>query len=193
MLESMLDPRLLAPERVRPLLRREYDRLVELGAFQDERVELLRGQLVVMSPQGGAHATITARLHGMLVEAIGIEQFDIRSHSPFAALEDSEPEPDVSVSKRRKSNAYHPSHALLVVEVADSSLRIDRQIKAAIYAENGAPEYWIVDVRKKVVYVFSKPKGGTYADVVEVPRTGTLRPTKLPGVRVSVAKLFGLR
>jgi Uma2 family endonuclease len=186
----MLDPQLLAPERVRPLLRREYERLVELGVFEDERIELLRGQLVVMSPQGEWHSTITARIHEMLLRSLD-ESFDVRSHSPFAAAEDSEPEPDVSVSRKLKRRKYHPRRALLLVEVAEISLRKDRDIKASIYAENGAPEYWIVDVEAKCVHVYSRPRAGIYTQVVQVKKSGFLRPTELPGVKLSVTKLFG--
>ena len=94
MLEPMLDPALLSPERVRPLRRREYERLVEAGVFEDERVELLRGVLVEMSPQGEPHARITAWLAHRFARALAIDRFDVRSHSPFAATEDSMPEPD---------------------------------------------------------------------------------------------------
>lgn len=188
MLDPMLDPVLLAPEKVRPLLRHEYERLVELGAFEDERVELLRGQLVTMSPQGAPHSTITARIAQRLIRALD-RSFEVRSHSPFAATEDSEPEPDVSVSRRPRRRAYHPSKALLLIEVAASSLRIDRKIKSAIYAENGAPEYWIVDVRSKSVHVFTRPRNGEYT-ISKHLRAGALRPTELPGVKLTVAQLF---
>lgn len=190
MVESMLDPAVLAPERIRPLMRREYERLVELGVFEDERVELLRGQLVEMSPQGEAHSTLTARIATQLIRAIDPERYDVRSHSPYAATDDSEPEPDVSVSLRKKKRAYHPSQALLLVEVAESSLRKDRVIKAGIYAENNAPEYWIVDVRSSCVYVYSHPLNGEYTVTRRLRRGHTLRPLHLD-VSISVSSLFG--
>lgn len=193
MLDPMLDPKLLAPEKVRPLMRREYERLVELGVFEDERIELLRGQLVTMSPQGAPHSTITARLAQHFSRKLDIDEYDVRAHSPFAATDDSEPEPDVSVSRRRKRGVYHPSKALLLVEVAERSLRIDRKIKSEIYAENGAPEYWIVDVGAKIVHVYTDPVDGEYTKIRQVPRSGVLRPTKVPGIRLSVAAIFGAR
>lgn len=188
----MLDPALLAPEKPRPLRRREYEQLVDLGAFEDERIELLRGQLVTMSPQGASHATVTARIAQFLIRALD-DSFDVRSHSPFAATDDSEPEPDVSVSRKQRRRAYHPSKALLLVEVAESSLRKDRKIKSAIYAENGAPEYWIFDVRSKTVFVYTRPYDGVYTHVGRRSRGDVLRPTQLPGVALSVSKMFSGR
>lgn len=185
----MLDPAVLAPEKIRPLMRREYERLVELGVFEDQRIELLRGQLVEMSPQGEIHATVTARLAQLLGGALDIATYDVRAHSPFAATDDSEPEPDVSVSLRQRRRAYHPSKALLLIEVAESSLRKDRMIKAAIYAESRTPEYWIVDVRARCVYVYTHPKRGEYTATRRVDRRGVLHPTQLE-VSIGVASLF---
>ncbi|MBA3392456.1 MAG: Uma2 family endonuclease [Deltaproteobacteria bacterium] len=188
----MLDPAVLAPETLRPLRRREYEQLVELGTFDDERVELLRGQLVTMSPQGASHATVTARIAQHLIRALD-DSFDVRSHSPFAATDDSEPEPDVSVSRRQRRHAYHPSKALLLIEVAASSLRKDRDIKAAIYAENGAPEYWIFDIRTKTVHVYTRPRSGRYASTEKRVRGDVLRPTTLPEISIAVSKMFSGR
>lgn len=188
----MLDPALLAPEKLRPLRRREYEQLVDLGAFEDERVELLRGQLVTMSPQGASHATVTARLAQQLIRMLD-DSFDVRSHSPFAATDDSEPEPDVSVSMRQRRRAYHPSKALLLIEVAESSLRKDRRIKSAIYAENGVPEYWVFDLRTKTVFVHTRPEDGQYTLTEKRGRGDVLRPTVLPGVALSVSKILSGR
>ena len=165
MLESMLDPAMLAPEKLRPLLRREYEQLVELGVFEDERIELLRGQLVTMSPQGPPHATVTARLAQHLIRALD-DSFDVRSHSPFAATDDSEPEPDVSVSRRQRRRAY---------------------------AENDTPEYWVFDLRTKTVFVHTRPANGTYTLVEKRGRGDVLRPTRLPGLALSVSKMFSGR
>ena len=192
MLDSMLERSRSVAGEVRPLRRREYDHLVRLGVFADERIELLRGQLVRMSPQGAPHASITAWLGRKLGRALD-ESFEVRQHSPFAASDDSEPEPDVSVSRARKRGYYHPSKALLLIEVAESSLRIDRHIKAAIYAENGAPEYWIVDLSARAVWAFTEPAGGAYRSVERLGRRATLRPTRLPQIALSIADLFATR
>lgn len=187
MLPTMLDPNVLAPERIRPLLRREYEALVEAGVFgEDDRIELLCGMLVEMSPQGVSHAAITAWLAQELIVALG-RAYDVRSHSPFAATEDSMPEPDVSVT-RRSNVAAHPSAALLLIEVADSSLNKDRIIKTEIYAENGVPEYWIVDVQAARIEVLTSPSGVGYRHR-EVIAEGVLRPVMLPGVEIAVSEI----
>ena len=132
-MHATIDPMLpsddLQPERVRPLSRREYDQLVALGVFEDERIELLRGMLVTMSPQGDVHAGLTAWLAQQLTLSTG-GAYDVRSHSPFAADDYSEPEPDVVVARRREKYAHpEPPQVLLLIEVSDSSLRKDRRIK----------------------------------------------------------------
>ena len=189
MLESMFDVPALAPEGIRRLSRHEYDRMVGLGMFEDERVELLYGVLVAMSPQGAPHATITAWLVQRLVRALD-DTFDVRGHSPFAASDDSEPEPDVSVARRSNERA-HPSSALLLIEVSESSIRKDREIKTRLYAEAGVPEYWIVDLTGDdiVVEVYTDPTSLGYGVVEAYDRGRVLRPTQLPGVEIAVADL----
>lgn len=180
MLETMFDPDLLKPETIRRFTRREYDRLVDLGVFEDERIELLRGMLVTMSPQGGPHATISSWLMQRLVLALGMD-FDVRGHCPYAATDDSEPEPDISVSRRIAGLLEHPTQPLLVIEVSDSSISKDRKIKAPIYAEAGAPEYWLVNISgdELSVEVHTQPTPKGYRSV-EILRDGdVLRPTRL--------------
>jgi Uma2 family endonuclease len=190
MLEPMFDLHALEPEGIRRLSRREYDRLVGLGMFEDERVELLYGVLVAMSPQGAPHATITAWFVQRLIRALD-DSFDVRGHSPLAASEDSEPEPDVSVAQRAIGELVHPQTALLVIEVAESSLRKDRQIKARLYAETGMPEYWIVDLTGDaiVVEVHTEPTATGYRRVELCGAGQVLRPTRLPGIAIAVADI----
>ena len=139
-LEDM-DPEIFLGERLRPISRREYDELVELGWFEDEPIELLRGMLVEMTPQGNDHSDIGAWIAHRFMAVLSIYEWDVRTHSPYAATDDSEPEPDVQVSRKPKPRGSHPTSALLVVEVSRSSLRKDRKLKLPIYAENGVPEY----------------------------------------------------
>jgi Uma2 family endonuclease len=176
----MFDPDLLAPEAIRKLSRREYDKLVDLGVFEDERIELLRGMLVKMSPQGGPHATISSWLVQELAIRLG-RDFDVRGHCPYAATEDSEPEPDVSVSQRFTNLLEHPTNPLLLIEVADSSVRKDRKLKGPIYAEAGAPEYWLVDISGDAlrIEVHTNPTPSGYRNVEILHDGDTLRPTRL--------------
>ena len=187
MLLPMLDPE-LAVEPIRRLSRVEYDQLVDLGMFVDEPLELLRGVLVTMSPQGIPHRDMVAWLGRRLTLALG-EAFLVRQHSPFAATEDSEPEPDLVVIRDEDRKREHPSIALLVVEVASSSLRRDRRIKTPIYAEAGVPEYWIVDIDGAAIEVLTDPDRGGYRSVQRLARGDVLRPSRLPGIEIAVADL----
>jgi Uma2 family endonuclease len=191
MLVSMFDTESLAPESVRKISRGEYDRMVALGMFEDERVELLRGVLVTMSPQGIDHAGITAWLAQRLILALGMD-WDIRSHSPYAASDDSEPEPDISVTRRTVTTRQtHPSTSVLVIEVSDSSISKDRRIKAPIYAEANIPEFWIVDIsgNELCVEVHTDPTPRGYRSI-EIRRSAdVLRPSRLPGVEIAVGDI----
>jgi Uma2 family endonuclease len=117
------------------LRRVEYDRLVGLGMFAGERLELLDGLLVVREPQDSPHATAVLLVRRALERAFG-DGWTVRSQMPFALDDDSEPEPDVVVVKGqiRDYRAAHPSRCALLVEVADSSLLFDRSKKAVLYA-----------------------------------------------------------
>jgi len=114
-IEVMLQPSEIAPERVRPLRRTEYDLLVVAGAFEGERLELLSGALVEMTLQGTRHSESVARLCRLLTRGLP-DQYVVRAHSPFAATDDSEPEPDLAVVPDEDYSARHPSTAFLVVE-----------------------------------------------------------------------------
>ncbi|HEU5058376.1 MAG TPA: Uma2 family endonuclease [Kofleriaceae bacterium] len=156
----MVDPRQLEPEVIRPLRRVEYDRLVELGVFdEDEKIELLLGALVAMSPQGADHGYVMERLTKLLIDALG-DRGRLRPQAPFAASELSEPEPDLAVYPPAPYVRAHPDRALLIIEIANSSLRKDRGIKAEIYAEAEVPEYWIVDLVHVAVEVRTAPANG---------------------------------
>ncbi len=184
----MVDPDLQS-ERLRPLLRREYDRLVDLGCFEDEKIELLRGVLVEMSPQGITHGDLSEWLAQWFSATLPMTEYRVRSQLPFAATDDSEPEPDLLVTKRVADRRGHPTAALLVVEVSHSSLRKDRTVKLGIYAEAGVPEYWIIDVERERVEVYTEPSGREYRRCEFVERTGVLRPAQLPGIELAVADL----
>jgi Uma2 family endonuclease len=194
MVQDMLDWDALQPERPRPLRRVEYDQLVEAGVFEDERIELLHGVLVTMSPQSDLHAAITAELAQRIIEQLfhlGLrDRFTVRSHSAFAASEYSEPEPDVAVVPRQRFGEGHPARAHLLIEVSVSSLRKDRTIKIGIYAEAGVPEYWIVDVKSGAVEVYTDPQGSKYCAMTRFTRGEVLHPIEVPGVAIAVADIL---
>jgi Uma2 family endonuclease len=176
----------LAPERVRPLKRVEFERLVDAGVFDDERVELLDGAIVEMSPQSALHAATIRRLTKTLVLAAA-DRAEVCPQLPFAASDVSLPEPDLALVPPGASDEAHPDRALLVVEVALASLRKDRLLKTEIYARAGVPEYWIVNLAERVVEIHTSPRDGAYAAVRAVGRTETIRLVALPDVAVAVS------
>jgi Uma2 family endonuclease len=184
-----LDADSLLPERVRPLRRSEFERLVELGVFDDERVELLGGVLIEMSPQGASHSTVSARLHGLLHDALR-RRAEVRAHSPIALSDDSEPEPDVAVVPLGDYGRELPSEAHLVVEVSDSSLRKDRRIKTELYASAGVPEYWIVNLVERVVEMHRAPADGRYTDVKTCRPGERVALSAFPDVEVDASQLL---
>jgi len=184
-LAAMFDLALLAPERLRPLRVREYDRLVEAGLFGDEHVELLGGVLVTMSPQGERHVLTSARIATLLIRQLS-DAWLVTSHSPLQVRPDSKPEPDVTV-RRPGLRARGPHPAALVVEVSDASLTKDRDIKGPFYAAARIPEYWLVDLRHDRVEVRTRPVGQDYARTRILTRGDVIRPVALRGVAIEIA------
>jgi Uma2 family endonuclease len=154
---------ILAPVRDR-FDRFQYEHLVETGVFgAGDRCELLDGEIIEMSPQKSRHATAVT----LVAEAFrsGLDgNATVRIQLPFALDDHSEPEPDVAVvpGRPRDYRDAHPSHALLICEVADTSLDYDRGVKLAAYASAGIPEYWILDLAGKTLEVCRHPQGRVY-------------------------------
>jgi Uma2 family endonuclease len=174
-------------ERDEPLRRLtvlDYHRMIDLGILtEDDKVELLDGAIVAMSPEGPPHRAVIDRLNRFLVLAVEGSGLTVRVAGPITLPPWSEPEPDLAlIDTADVSFAAHPRSAHLVVEVAVSSLRRDRRRKARIYAEAGIAEYWIVDVEGLAVEVRSAPSAGGYADlrVVRPPDPVTTRAATLP-------------
>jgi Uma2 family endonuclease len=143
----------LAPRRFN---RREYDRMAEMGLFDNERVELFNGEILPMAPQNNPHALTVAAFDGWLHRNLGPE-FTIRCQLPFIVNDNSKPEPDFAVIKGRSSTqSGHPETALLVIEISDSSYPRDIQ-KSDAYASADVSEYWIVNLAEKRLEVFRDP------------------------------------
>jgi Uma2 family endonuclease len=166
-----------------------YFALAEEGLIgPDDRVELLEGVVVSMSPRNPPHDAVTNLVHSTLLEAVG-SRATVRCQSSMMLGRYSVPEPDVAVvaGRARDYMASHPRTALLVVEVADASLVQDRLTKAALYAAAGIPEYWIVNIRADCVEVLRDPEveAGRYRERVIVGHGERLTLGALPGVEVA--------
>ena len=186
----MLGTTQISTRPVRPLKRSEYDRLVTMGAFDRERIELIRGMLVEMSPTNPKHAETVDRLDERLKAALK-GRAKVRPQMPVCALDESEPEPDLAVVPTGDYSEEHPSRALWIIEVADSSLRFDREIKAPLYAASGFQEYWIVNLRDGVVEVHRHARGDVWTEVVHHPREAVLSPLAFPDLKIALNELFG--
>jgi Uma2 family endonuclease len=185
----MLNPLDIAPGRLRPIRREEYDRMVLLGLFEGEHVELLHGVLVTMSPQGPPHASTIDRLNALFMRALG-DRACVRIQNAFAASDDSEPEPDVAVVPSGDYDDAHPREAWLLIEVAESSLAQDRGMKALLYAASGVPEYWIVNLVERVIEVHTDPGPDGYRAVRGVPHGGTIQLVRFPDTEIRVADVL---
>ena len=178
--------------------RNEYYQMFELGLFHGRRVELLGGELYEMSPQKGPHAGLVAHVVETLRRAFRTG-FVFREHSPLDLGLDSDPEPDVAVV-RGSTRDYikdHPGTAVLVVEVADSSLEHDRKRKSSLYAKAGIQEYWIVniperklEVRRRAAPTPDTPFGHDYADGQILGPAATISTLEVPDVVFKVEEFL---
>jgi Uma2 family endonuclease len=164
--------------------------MIDAGILtEDDRVELIRGEIVPKMAIGDAHSACVDRLNFRLSQGI-VGQASVRIQNPVI-LSDSEPEPDVSLARFRpdfyQTGRPRPADVLLLIEVADSTFADDRDVKSPLYAENGIPEYWIVNLNDDTVHVFRDPKpNGAWGSTQQLTRGGTLTIATLPGVSLAV-------
>jgi len=187
------------PPVYRHWTRKEYDRLVELGILhEDEPIELIGGQMIVAEPKGSPHETAIGLTADALRAAFGAGWM-VREHSPVALDDESEPEPDVSVVRGqwRDYRVEHPSRPALIVEVSESRLAFDRRYKGSLYARAGIADYWIVNLRRRVLEVYREPVaapaarfGWAYATVRTIREHATVSPLAAPTVTVTMADLL---
>ena len=172
----------------------EYRRMGETGIFhEDDRVELIEGEIIEMSPIGSPHSGANIRIQKRLEQAVG-ESAIVSSQNPVVLGEFSEPQPDIALLRYRddfySSSHPAPDDVLLLIEVAESSLRYDREVKLSLYARHGIPAVWLVDLQNKQLLLFSRPTEAGYRFM----ETADLnRPITLPGlteVEVDLAGLF---
>jgi Uma2 family endonuclease len=179
----------------RPLTVAEFHRMGEAGILtEDDRVELIEGQLIAMSPIGSDHSGTVNALTRALVQAVGAQGV-VAVQNPVQLDDLSEPQPDFSVLKPRsddyRKSTPRPDDVLLIIEIAKSSLVYDREVKRALYARHGIPEFWLVNLTGNEVEVCRAPAGDQYRAISHVGRDGVLEPALLPGVAIPVAVILG--
>lgn len=189
---EMLRPELeslFAVERPRPLKRVEYEHLARQGFFDDEKVELLFGMVVPMSPIDQSHVVSNHLVRDLLARQLG-DRAIAYIGAPFAATDDSEPEPDVLVVPPVVDWKHHAERAFLVVEVSRSSRRKDRGPKAVLYSISQVDEYWIVDHVEGVVEVYRDRQDGRWASITTHVRGETLSMLAFPDITIAVADIL---
>jgi Uma2 family endonuclease len=186
------------PLTVRRWRRAEYERLVEVGAFEGEPLELIGGQLIVAEPQGSYHSGAVTKVD-YAVRAVLPPGWIVRLQAPLSLDDESEPEPDLAVVPGRPGDYLdaHPARPVLVVEVAESSLRFDRERKGSLYARAQIPDYWIVNLADRVLEVYRDPTpdasgvyGWRYRTVTRLTAPADVSPLAFPAVRLAVADLL---
>ena len=166
----------------------EYHRMIAAGILEDRRVELLKGEIVEMPPEGEPHAYFSSEAGEYLIRLLG-ERATVRPAKPITLPNNSEPEPDLAIVKRlgREYLEHHPypENIFWLIEYSDSSLDKDLETKSKVYAEARIPEYWVVNLKNRQLIVFRDPQDGEYASKSTLTG-GTVYPLTFPDVAVSV-------
>lgn len=172
----------------------EYHRMGETGVLApDARVELIEGEVIDMAPIGSRHASVVNRLAKILFAAVG-DRAIVQVQGPIRLGDRSEPEPDFALLKPR-ADYYRdalPTAAdvLLVIEVAESTQRYDRTVKAPLYARHGVPELWVVDLENGQVHFHRHPEGDAYADISSTGQPGITPIAALAGASVDLSDVL---
>lgn len=173
----------------------EYHRMAEAGIFtEDDRVELIEGEIVAMSPIGPRHAACVKKMAGLIRDLLSGKPVVVGVQDPVRLSDDSEPQPDLSIVRTRDDfyAAGHPGpeDVLLLIEVADASVIYDRNTKIPLYARSGIREVWLVDLVTNAVEVHSLPSGSGYSHTQRFERGATVTSTELPDLRMEAAEIL---
>lgn len=186
-------PESFAPHRYR-LTVAEYHRLGEMAIFdEDFRVELIEGDLIAMPPIGERHAGKTRQLNRLFSARVGAAAL-VDVQNPVALDQHSEPQPDLALLKPRsdfyESGHPQPEDVLLLLEISDSTLRYDRDIKVPLYAKAGIPEVWLLDLPGQRLEVYRRPSGEGYREILYPAFDETIAPVLLPDLVLPVNSLI---
>lgn len=172
----------------------EYHRMAEAGVFHPaERVELIEGEVVRMAAIGSRHADCVDRLTRLLVRGFG-DAGTVRVQNPVRLDDHSEPEPDIAVVRLRPGGYAdrhpEPADTLLIIEVADATLALDREVKVPLHARAGIPECWIVNLQEDRIEVYRTPSGHAFAHIEPHHRGQVIRPLAFPELRLAVDEIL---
>ena len=171
---------------------KEYHQMGEVGILQENGLELIKGEILEMSPIGSKHAATVEIIRDLLHTYLS-EKVLIRTQNPITLDIYSEPEPDIALVSFRDDYYLHQhpqaQDTLLLIEVASSSLEFDREIKVPLYAQAGIPELWIVDLEARRVEVFHTPSGSRYTHNASFTPSDTIITQKI-SLEIPVDRIF---
>lgn len=178
----------------RKLSLEEFHRLGAVGILsEDDRIELIDGEMIEMAPIGAPHALMVSRLSRMLNLAVGQDSI-VWTQNPIALPSHSEPQPDLALLRPPEDRYRHslPSAAdvLLVVEVADTTLSYDRDVKVPLYARHGISEVWLFDLQGSSLYVYREPRQEQFQQTVTISSNGVVTPILLPNIKINLTEVW---
>lgn len=179
----------------RRFTRADYRRMAQVGILaEDDRVELLDGEITVMSPIGLPHSAAVRFLNSFFSAHVG-ERAIVDVQNPIVIDDENEPQPDLTILRPSEDfyRKEHPGPAdvLLLIEVADASLELDRGEKLRLYAEAGIREYWVIDLDRRVLIVHRQPKESEYASIQQYDGDARVASEGLADVELAIGPLFG--
>ena len=180
--------------QVRPLTTNDYHRMIETGIIHEgEHVELISGQIFNMAAKGTRHTVANTELMSELLLILG-RKAKIRCQDPITLPNNSEPEPDIVIARLRSDNYVNshpvPADLILVIEVADSTLSFDRNIKAPLYAAAGISEYWIVNLVDDRLEIYSQPEGSIYTNTQIILPPRLINLSHFPDITLNLTTIF---
>lgn len=172
----------------------DYYRMGEAGIFhEDDRVELMEGDLIDMAPIGSKHASTVTRLERLLITEVG-DSAVVSGQNPLKLSNLSVPQPDVMVLKLRPDDYFNalpePADVLLLIEVADSSLNYDRNTKLPLYASGNIPEIWLIDLNARTLERYTQPRGESYAQFEIFNQLDKISPIFLPELKLELGQVL---
>ena len=177
----------------RPISVLDYHKMVEAGVFnENDRVELIEGELIQMAPIGGPHLQLINLLNRILVLQVG-EDAVVSPQNAVALEPDSEPEPDFVVLRPEclyRAEVPTAKDVLLIIEVSHSTLAYDRDVKIPLYAKHGIPEVWIFEPATRSVSIYREPAANSYRRLLTPDRSETISPSLLPNVQLRLRDLW---
>ncbi|AUT04084.1 hypothetical protein CLI64_28945 [Nostoc sp. CENA543] len=174
----------------------QYHKMIESGILTaDDRVQLIRGEIIEMSPIGTRHAACVNRLNNLLIQLLG-KSVIVAVQNPVELDDSSEPQPDVALLKPRDDfyeNAHpQPQDIYLLIEVADSTIQFDREVKIPLYAIANIIVVWLIDINEQTIEVYQQPTATGYQQIQKFTRGETLVIPGFPNVTITVDEIFGI-